>query len=99
MNINRPIGRRDDDPAAAARVFPLVVLDLRGLAGGQFGTLQLTARSADRLELSLVSELVEMDKAQAEKLVRALVLWLERDVVVASAFQDSFEEKGVTRNE
>lgn len=87
MNINRPIGRRDDDPAAP-RAYPHVVLDLRGLAGGQFGTVQLTARSADRLELSLVGELVEMDKAQAEKLVRALVLWLERDVVVATSFQD-----------
>ena len=96
MNINRPIGRRDDDPAAP-RAYPHVVLDLRGLAGGQFGTLQLTARSGDRLELSLVSELVEMDKAQAEKLVRALVLWLQRDVVIEGPAAIDDGSKGLER--
>lgn len=60
----------------------------------------LTERGADRIELSLVSELVQLDKAQAEKLVRALVLWLERDVVLERAFsEEPLDIKGPARAE
>jgi len=55
-----------------------LLASFRGLEGGSYGTIDLRALSADRLEMTLGADFVYLTRAQAEALAGALGTFIAR---------------------
>ena len=59
------------------RKYPIHLLRITGLEGGQYGVIDLTATSRENLELNFGGDFVELSRRDAEALIDGLVAFRE----------------------